>query len=380
NNIVNLQVLLEITIYTFVRKEFNCLLGGDGVISKMKEISYCNNSKVTDISCDVSSELTAKLNISKILLAESACSIDEYSIKDEVLTMSGKAVVMLTYLVEGNIVFDTLPFGFTHEAEAKGISNDAILSTSVKVKNTKIRLDILEEGENNSFTAELALAVRLWSTEKTSKTIVEDAYSLSGDLLMTSSDISSTEPIFTESVGLSFSGQLAEKTDGEYVAFVGTKAVIVKAEAQEGAGVFEGIVCGNLITKRENGYHSKAIELPFSSSVALPATADNVIDATASVSAITIKLTGASCVATIDLLITATGYSERRFSVMSAVTENEIDESTLPAIEVCLAKKGDTLWEMAKGLKMREDDILAINPEIVVPLAKDTKVVKYHKC
>ncbi|MEG1705968.1 MAG: hypothetical protein RR291_00540, partial [Clostridia bacterium] len=262
----------------------------------------------------------------------------------------------------------------------KGISNDAILSTSVKVKNTKIRLDILEEGENNSFTAELALAVRLWSTEKTSKTIVEDAYSLSGDLLMTSSDISSTEPIFTESVGLSFSGQLAEKTDGEYVAFVGTKAVIVKAEAQEGAGVFEGIVCGNLITKRENGYHSKAIELPFSSSVALPATADNVIDATASVSAITIKLTGASCVATIDLLITATGYSERRFSVVSAVTENEIDESTLPAIEVCLAKKGDTLWEMAKGLKMREDDILAINPEIVVPLAKDTKVVKYHKC
>ena len=51
----------------------------------------------------------------------------------------------------------------------------------------------------------------------------------------------------------------------------------------------------------------------------------------------------------------------------------------LPAIEVCLARKGETLWNLAKGLHMSVEDVLATNPQITNPLEADARIVIYNK-
>ena len=49
------------------------------------------------------------------------------------------------------------------------------------------------------------------------------------------------------------------------------------------------------------------------------------------------------------------------------------------AIEICMAKKGETLWQLGKSMGVDVDEITAINPELSNPLEKDTKIVLYHK-
>ena len=72
---------------------------------------------------------------------------------------------------------------------------------------------------------------------------------------------------------------------------------------------------------------------------------------------------------------------------MSFETEVEvvtkIDEiRTLPqndsAIEIYFAKTGDTIWDIAKELKVTEEQLLNQNPDLVSPLEKDEKVVLYY--
>ena len=42
------------------------------------------------------------------------------------------------------------------------------------------------------------------------------------------------------------------------------------------------------------------------------------------------------------------------------------------------SKAGETLWQIAKSLRMSKEDIMAANPELVTPLEKDEKLVVYH--
>ena len=67
------------------------------------------------------------------------------------------------------------------------------------------------------------------------------------------------------------------------------------------------------------------------------------------------------------------------YGVILSAEEKPFDKTQLPAIEVCLAHKGETLWELAKGLHMSEEDLLAVNPEIKSPLEKDARIVVYNK-
>ena len=55
------------------------------------------------------------------------------------------------------------------------------------------------------------------------------------------------------------------------------------------------------------------------------------------------------------------------------------DKSAQSAIEVCIAKKGDTLWNLAKNLHLSEEELVATNPLLTNPLEEDTRVVVFNR-
>ena len=55
------------------------------------------------------------------------------------------------------------------------------------------------------------------------------------------------------------------------------------------------------------------------------------------------------------------------------------DKTHLPALEIFLAHKGETLWELAKNLHMSTQDIIATNPQLSDPLSEDARIVVFNK-
>ena len=71
--------------------------------------------------------------------------------------------------------------------------------------------------------------------------------------------------------------------------------------------------------------------------------------------------------------------SNEEFLVIGNIEELPLVDNEKYAVEISIANKGDTLWDLAKGLKMSQEEVLAINPEIASPLQVSTKIVTYNK-
>ena len=49
------------------------------------------------------------------------------------------------------------------------------------------------------------------------------------------------------------------------------------------------------------------------------------------------------------------------------------------AINICIAKKGDDVWDVAKKLGFDEQEILQFNPDVRFPLELDDRIIVYRQ-
>ena len=68
----------------------------------------------------------------------------------------------------------------------------------------------------------------------------------------------------------------------------------------------------------------------------------------------------------------------RNFSCVFRRTEEEYGERNY-AMEVVFAQKGKDLWDVAKTARVKEEQILAQNPDVVFPTAEDCPLVLFYQ-
>ena len=61
----------------------------------------------------------------------------------------------------------------------------------------------------------------------------------------------------------------------------------------------------------------------------------------------------------------------------ASVTE-EVDQKDY-AMEIIFAPKGKELWDIAKSARVKEEQIVAQNPEVIFPTAEDTPLVLFEQ-
>ena len=64
--------------------------------------------------------------------------------------------------------------------------------------------------------------------------------------------------------------------------------------------------------------------------------------------------------------------------ISNAVASEEYDEKDY-AMEIIYAPSGNDLWEVAKHAKVKEEQIVAQNPEVVFPVSEDTPIVLFYQ-
>ena len=378
-NTATLTILLEITAYAYVTESVPYLGGGEDCFCKTDSVEVLTTSDVVTLPIVIDEELNASRNITTVLLAESNICANDYTCLNGILRISGDAVVRLTYVSEGNIVTDTLPFTFERELDATGIDADSQLKLSLTTKNTKVRLDISEEEINTTFTVEIAAVARVEAVKIGVVDVVNDAYGANCDFAFERKSIVTTLPCGSAVERKRTSSSLPLESGKRVLTAVNVGAVVTKCQSLERRALVEGVVYATLLYATEVGTESAQLELPFSESVDVDYLMPQCTSfAKVVVTDFTVKDNG-GLQADTELCISIESERDVTITVIVSAEELPFDKSQLPAIEVCLAHKGETLWQLAKGLHMSEEDLLAVNPEITNPLEQDARIVVYNK-
>ena len=377
-NTATLTILLEITAYAYIAQSVSYLADGEEVYLRKESVEVLSGANVENLALVVDEQLCATHTITSVLLAESTLCVCDYTNAEGILHISGDATVRLTYMSEGKIVTDNLPFKFDRELDSSSIPQTAQLKITPFIRATKVRLDIAEDSINTDFTAEINATVRVEYTTTEVIDIVTDAYGANCDFVFQRGSLATTLPC-----GSAIARKQASYTlpviDKKAVTAVNVGAVVTKCTSLDKCAQVEGVVYATLLCQGENALESTRLELPFVQ------TADvdflyGGCNSNATVTVTDFSLSDSGNVqCTADLCIAVDSVRDVNYGVILSAEEKPFDKTQLPAIEVCLAHKGETLWELAKGLHMSEEDLLAVNPEIKSPLEKDARIVVYNK-
>lgn len=378
-NTATLTILLEITAYAYVSEGTPYMRDCEDIFTRVESIETLQSADIFNIPIVVDEELNATRNISTVLLAESSLCATDYTVTNGVLHLSGEAIVRLTYLSDGNIVTDTLPFAFDRELDAEGIDAESQLKLALNVKNTRVRLDIAEEDVNTQFSLEIVATARVEATKIGVTDIVTDAYGTDCDFSFERKTITTTLPCGSTVAKKRTTQSLPLDGGRTPLTAVNVGAIVTKCTSQERRAEVEGVIYTTVLYSTENGVVSEPLELPFVESVDVDYLMPQCLSsAKATVVAFTVRDNG-GLQAEGELCFTIESERDVTYTVIVVAEEQPFDKTQLPAIEVCLAHKGETLWQLAKSLHMSEEDVLAVNPEITNPLEQDARIVVFNK-
>lgn len=374
-NTATLTILLEISAYAYVAEATPYLEGGEDVFVNSQSVEFLEKANVVNIPFVLDEELTATRNISTVLLAECSLCAGGYAAHNGILQVGGSGAIRLTYLSDGDIVTDVLPFEFDRELEATDGMDESQLKLRLVPKTTKVRLDITEGDVNATFTVEIGACAQVEITKIGFADIVTDAYGTDCDFDFTRRTVTTTLPCGSTVCRKQVSASLPVEQGRIPLAAVNVGAIVTNTVSREKSALVEGIVYATLLYQEETGYTSEQLELPFSQTIEV----DYLMPQCRSSARVTVMDFVLSDSAEMELCITVESEREVTYSVIVQADDKPFDKSELPAIEVCLAHKGETLWNLAKNLHMSIDDLLATNPQITNPLEQDARIVIFNK-
>ena len=269
-NVIDIDVLVEITVKAVSPCECDVLTGGEGILTKTCSINTNKLLKCDNFNYTVEQDLNVDEGIGKILFAESSLDVEDYSLTDEVLKVSGNVNVGVVFLTEENKLVGknySVPFSTDLDAEGYGGADAVTLNGSVVA--TKIRIEMAEDGVNQTFTAQITLAFEVCGFKRGQQECVCDAYSVSNNLDLTSVVVKSSMPS-GRYVCLGDTEQVAP-LDTEignverFVTLCGVRLSLVSTSMAEGACAVEGLLSATAVYEtQDNKIDSTALLVPVS--------------------------------------------------------------------------------------------------------------------
>lgn len=370
-NTATVNLLLEVSCRA-CRKHATAVLTGGDFFAKTEKAELTTEASVFSVPLSVERELSSTHSITTVLLAESSLCITAYTLSDGILRVSGDATSRLTYLSDGELLTDVIPFSFERELDAQGISRDNQLRITALTAPTKVRLNISENEDNLDFTVEIPASLRIEATKNSVIDIVTDGYSTSCDFDFERKSITSTLPC---DASCQKTASISLPSDKKPVAAINVGATVINCTSAEGFVQVDGFINATLIYKGEHGFNGEPVELPFSQRV----DAEYVTAKCACDAVVRVEQLDLSDGLTAGLCISLYCNQDVTYQIIDNAVEVPFDKTQAPAIEICLAAKGDTLWQLAKNLHMSEEELLATNPDISNPLQKDARLVVFNK-
>ena len=342
---------------------------------KASEIMPMNSTEIV-----LGAEEKVKERVGEILSADATIILKKVSCATDICEIDGKVNVYYTYLNGGEIFGQVLSFPFQHELLVEGIREGDVVR--LEAIPTLVTLNVEELDEGAEVSAQVLSEVRGCYERSVEIEYPVDAYSKDFEVALHTADMTIDENACSMRSNERFSASLDldEVKDALEVVSIGAPWVgACNLNLGQSLSV-DGVVCAEVILKRESGEYTRIFaEIPYTFDLGDNLNCTGSLFANVVVSSFNAKVRfGATLEVSGELQVEINGREEKvaTYLVSSEVLGERVKNDAV--ISLYLVGEGETLFDCAKALQSDEEELLALNPDLDLPLKAGDKVLLYR--
>ncbi len=392
NNVSNTGDITYSTLTNFdiyivkTNSDLTCAEKREDIFVKESEITY--NSLLGKVCYDanVNFELQKDNKISKILYATNTAHIKSVIPSTDYFVASGDVISCIVFQDEDGLIKScTKETSFAEEVEFKGINKDSNIQARVITKEATI----VENTDKNVFTFDIPIRIVAQIFTKNTLNCVVDAYSLQNEVNLTTTSFQDNEFFSTrsaeENILTNFTLNDSMQPIDKILAITPINISLANQIVKDGEILLEGLATINIIYYFEdddsnNILNSIDVEVPYSLSLSVPEIKESDdVSSFITLGDINIKNKRGK---ELEILAEAKiNFDYVKENVSAITTELTLGDEKLPkdfAMELYLAKEGQTLWDIAKELNISTADLIKQNANLTLPIKEGEKIVAYN--
>ncbi len=376
---VKVRVMLEQKGVVAVGDGFTAL-DDEGLVLKNDCVKSCSIKELRGVESLITTVASVKSKLGRILTSYANITVKNVSQATDLYEINGEASVYVTHLFEGGICGEIISFPFSLE-----IAQEGVLDTSdidVLLKPISLSLVATETDVGTDVEIELLVSVGGYYADCEEVDYPVDAYSKTKELSLKKADVVISEEACNVRTEERFSEVVPFEniTNAEEILCIGAPWVGASNFALTPNAVVQGIVCSEVVLKLGDGSIDRVVaEVPFSIAIRDKVECSGNIALDVKVVSISARLRYGSAIEVSGVLqISLRGKSDKLVSYLEGVEELGERLKNDSVISVYLVGEGECLFDCAKALRSDEEELLALNPDLTLPLKAGDKVLLYH--
>lgn len=385
---IRLSVLIEQSGMVFCSKEVKTIRTDDEfTCCKEDEISIIKYIGSTSENFEVESEINVREKIKKILLTESKALIKNIESNENFVTVSGDIVSRILYIDE-NDKFESgyINDSFKQEIELNGVNSESLIEGDIFVKYDSIFTEIKEDEKGSIILIKNPLMINIRAFQEEKISVISDLYSVKNDIQVTTESFCMSKVCESEFFEEKIEGSLIldeEKPRVDKILFTGGNSVTITNQYLKDNEVYiEGIAKTTVVylNDENSSFYSAQIDVPFEISDKTKFEGDGVLFVDALVCDVDVSVKKGRELFYDSKIKACINYcSDKCCAIISDAVNGENYEEKDYAMEVIFAGEGDTLWDIAKKNKVKEEQVLQQNPDITFPLSQDSSLILFYQ-
>lgn len=335
----------------------------------------------------VESEINVRENIKKILLTESSVVVKNIESGVNFVTISGDVVSRVLYISENDkfesgYVYD----GFKEEIELIGTTRDSRVEGEVSVKQEEVITELVQDERGGKLIVKVPITITARAYDNEDVNIINDLYSTQGEVNVTTESFSMSEVCPIELVEGKIEGSLTLDDNSPRVDKLlfngGNSATITNSYIRENEIFIEGIAKTSVVYLNDetSSLHSVQLDVPFTLSDKINCEEGAIISVDAIVCDVDVVVKkGREFYYDAKIKASVNCCHDLLSGVITQAVVIEENNQKDYAMEIIFAPAGKELWDIAKSAKVKEEQIIAQNPEVMFPTTEDTPLVLFEQ-
>lgn len=390
NNEVKVVALVETNIDVIDSHSTTVLTNVSGVnyCAKKESLKYANYVGLISNKFETTNDVEIKDGVSKVLSVCPNVFIDKVDLSDRYLTLNGGICFDICYLTDNNMIRTMQSsFEFSQEIANDNLNENSVLQNDLQILYNDIKVTTNIDTDNAIVNIELPLLYKGYIYQNNAIEVVSDVYSLDH---FTNVVLESVKTIDECETILSNEKLMGSVTIQENDAFIDellgncccSSVVVANSVISDNKLTIEGVATITILylNKETNMVYSVEVAMPLTTSVNIGAKEGFNTPVRMSLTNIQSRARrGKEIEVSANLEVYTDIYNEHE----NAVITNLVEEDEMPESECAMSfyftKEGDSLWEIAKELKISTDMLLVQNPELTDNMKAGTRVVVYRQ-
>lgn len=378
DNAINAKCVVLCRVFALICNECDVLTECEGLLVKTQNALLCEQRAGLKQDFSITDEVELKHEAKKILLAETTGVINSLVCEGGVVTAKGEFFSCVTYMSDdSDICSVVVKTPFEEEFSVQNADENCVAFGYINVKNTKVCIEMSEE-ISKEFSLEITAQLVANVVKTQEKTFVCDAFSLQSYTQVDNATLHAC--CIKDSFCHEINADAIAEVDGvdEVLCVANPRATVQKTNMADSVLCVGGVVCANLLFVADDKIMSCPLKLPFETKVQTDA--DFVCEVSnVCVTQISAKVVRGAISVDFGLKFGINCFECKKYVAVSGVKVLGEKQSDDCGIEILVGKKGMTAWELQKYLGTSHEDLLACNPDLVLPLQEDKKILVYRK-